>query len=72
MPLLPGKQNIGRNVTELEHSRTKAGRARARRPNAKQIDVAIALKKAGVPRKGAGGHSGAVQREISKSHGRRK
>lgn len=53
MPLLKGKKNIGRNVRELSTSRTKAGKARNAQPNAHAINVAIALRTAGVRKKGA-------------------
>lgn len=50
MPLKKGKSRkvIAQNIHELEHSRTKAGRGRSHRQN-----VAIALKTAGVKRKGS-------------------
>jgi len=38
MPLLPGKKNIGKNISELEHSQTKAGKQRSHKQN-----IAIAL-----------------------------
>ena len=46
MSLLRGKKNIGRNIKELSHSQTKAGKARNARPNAHAINVAIALRAA--------------------------
>jgi len=55
MPLRKGRSQaaISANIKELSHSRTKAGRSRNARANAHAINVAIALRKAGVPRKGS-------------------
>lgn len=52
MPLLAGKKNIGKNIAELESSKTKAGKKRSRKQN-----IAIALeaaRKSGakIPRRG--------------------
>lgn len=48
MPLERGnsRRAISDNLKELAASRTKAGRVRNRRPNAKKINLAIALKEA--------------------------
>ena len=48
MPLKKGRSRkvISHNISELEHSRTKAGKSRTHKQN-----VAIALKKAGKSRK---------------------
>jgi len=46
MPLLSGKENIGKNISELSKSQTKAGKKRTQKQN-----IAIALKKAGVAKK---------------------
>ena len=47
MPLLPGKQNIGRNITELEQHGS--------RPRSHAQILAIALRVAGVKKKRKGG-----------------
>jgi hypothetical protein len=49
MPLKTGRSRavVSANIRELEHSRTKAGRQRTHKQN-----IAIALQKAGVKRKG--------------------
>jgi hypothetical protein len=41
MPLLPGKKNIGKNISELEHSQTARGKKRSHKQN-----IAIALNEA--------------------------
>ena len=41
MPLLPGKKNIGKNISELEHSQTARGKKRSHKQN-----IAIALSEA--------------------------
>jgi hypothetical protein len=50
MPLLPGKANIGRNITELERPSAHAPRGREY-----EQALAIALKTAGVPKRRADG-----------------
>lgn len=53
MPLMKGKKNIGKNITELKADNKKTGKAKGAggkvRPM-KQI-IAIALSTAGVPKK---------------------
>jgi hypothetical protein len=54
MPLLKGKKNIGKNVSELKADNTKKGKAKGAGGKArpmKQI-IAIALSTAGIKKKG--------------------
>lgn len=48
MPLLPGKENIGKNIKELLSTK-KHGKKKFKNKQA----IAIALREAGVPKKGA-------------------
>ena len=53
MPLLKGKKNIGKNITELKKDNLKKGKARGAggKPRSMKQILAISLSKAGVSKK---------------------
>lgn len=53
MPLLKGKKNIGKNITELKADNKKSGKARGAngKPRSKAQILAIVLSTAKVPKK---------------------